>query len=150
MNVRECYLSVMRFYLQIRKDNTMYYRNEENIMKTSSLDNNHALDLFAHYSDLQFREGKTVTVYGIPSGLYGHHDLDYNYSDRLWMANYTHAQEASFVATELGATLNSPRWLTIWLTYYYGYRVELVHILKGVNMSNGYHYNIFGTRKVGE
>lgn len=110
--------------------------------------NDHPLDLFAHYTDPRFIGGNTVTVYGVPSGPYGHPDLHYDYSDRLWQWDYTKAQEATFVATESGATKNSPRWLTVFLSYYYGRRVELVHVVKGVNVSNGYHYNVYGTRDI--
>lgn len=106
------------------------------------------LDLFAHYTDSRFVEGNTVTVYGLPSGRYGHPGLHYDYSDRIWEGNYSKAKEGAWIATELGAAPNSPRWLTIFLSHYYGYRVELVHVLKGVNASNGYHYNVYGTRRV--
>ena len=115
-----------------------------------SINDNSPLDLFANYSDPRFSRGQTATVYGPPSGPQGHPGMLYNYSDRLWEGDYTKAKEASWIATELGACLNSPRWLTLFLSYYYGHRVELVHVLKGVNVSNGYHYNVYGTRRVGQ
>src|SRR5262245_58528074 len=108
---------------------------------------NHPLPLFAHYTDPRFMGGKTVTVYGQPSGPTGNPDLFYNYSDRLWQSDYDLAKESSWVATESGATQNSARWLTVFLSHYYGHRVDLLHVVVGVNVSNGHHYNVFGTRR---
>lgn len=115
--------------------------------RSMSLNNvsNSPLNLFGHYSDSRFANGNTITVYGLPSGRHGHAGLHYNYSDRLWQHDYQLAKESAWIATETGATVNSPRWLTIFLSHYYGKRVELRHVLVGVNVSNGYHYNVFGT-----
>lgn len=112
---------------------------------------NQPLDLHAHYSDPRFSRGQVHTIYGSEAqSPHGHPDLHYDYSDRLWQWDYQKAEEASFVATESGAARSSPRWLTVFLTYYYGRLVKLEHVLVGVNVSNGYAYHVYGTRDIGK
>lgn len=95
------------------------------------------LQLNPHYTDERFN--KEQTVFGSESkGLF------YNYSDRLWQGDYSKAQEASFVATESGARLNSARWLQVFLAYYHGKPVHLRHVIAGINRNNLYAYYVCG------
>lgn len=92
-----------------------------------------------HYSDERFSRGKEHTLYGAEQK-----GLSYDYSDRLWQWDYTKAKNASKAATEAGLTAGSPHWYEHYLSTYFGKPVKLVHIIGGVNVSNGYEYFAFG------
>lgn len=96
-----------------------------------------ALETTPHYTNPRFQEERTV--YGAAE-----HGLFYNYSDRLEDNRDKHNQ-AKEAANKSGATLKSARWYQAYLSVYYGYEVDLKHIVVGINKSNGWYYQVFGT-----
>lgn len=97
------------------------------------------LELNPHYSDHRFDGHEPLTVFGQEiKGLF------YNYSDRLFQADWRKDREAAFAANESGKVRNSAEWLEVYLTYYHGQPVCLYHVLAGVNRSNGYGYAVYG------
>ncbi len=98
-----------------------------------------------HYTETRFKTAQTV--FGEPSkSPYGHKDLNYDYSDRLWEWDYNKAKLSSETATATDATPKSARWYEAYLSAYFDKPIEIVHILAGYNVSNGYPYAVFGYR----
>lgn len=103
------------------------------------------LDTFAHYSNPSFADGQTETIFGSLEEARKHKGVFYVYSDRLleWDFNkYNSAFNAADANTEL--TKFSCAYYECVLSHYEGQRVAIHHILKGVNVSNGFPYLIFG------
>jgi hypothetical protein len=91
-----------------------------------------------HYSDPRFKKAQTVFGQETP-------DIrDYVYSDRLYQWDYSKATEATKVAKSSGQPLHTCAWYEVYLTEYFGKPIEILHILAGVNCSNGYPYLVFG------
>ena len=88
-----------------------------------------------HYSDPQ--SDKVLTVFGEKSpGLF------YNYSDRLIGKEWDDAQDS---ADENGFTRGTAAWFEWALKHFHGAKkLDLRHMLLGVNRSNGYHYHVYG------
>ncbi len=96
-----------------------------------------------HYTDDRFKTAQTV--FGKPpKSDYGHKDLNYDYSDRLWEWDYNKAKRSSEIASGTGATARSVRWYEAYLSAYFDKPIEIVHILAGFNVSNGDPYAVFG------
>ena len=108
-----------------------------------------ALNTNPHYTDERFNTAQTV--FDKPSKSdYGHKDLSYDYSDRLYQWDYEKAKHASEVASATDAKLRSARWYEAYLSAYFDRPIEIIHILAGVNVSNGYAYAVFGYRDATE
>ncbi len=103
------------------------------------------LDTFAHYSNPSFADGQTATIFGSMEEAKKHKGVFYVYSDRLleWDFNkYNAAFNLADANTEL--TKFSCAYYECVLSHYQGQKVTIRHILKGVNVSNGFPYLIFG------
>lgn len=101
------------------------------------------LNTTPHYTDERYCQARSV---------FGKHeqDLSYNFSDQLWKQNYTKAKQAVYAADISGAKPKTARWYQTFLSNYFDYEVELLHILSGWNWSTGYPYIVFGYKKVVE
>ena len=115
----------------------------------TTYDKDMPLNTNPHYTDRRFNTAQTV--FGKPSKSdRGHKDLSYDYSDRLWQWDYDKAKRAAEIANETDATPKSARWYEAYLSAYFDKPIEIVHILAGVNVSNGYAYAVFGYRDSAE
>lgn len=104
------------------------------------------LKLHPHYSDGRFK--KERTVFGPePKDRFGHEGLTYNYSDRLVQWDSSKHAAAWSKAQESRAPRDSALFLEVYLTAYYSKPVEVVHVVAGVNHSNGYPYWVVGWRE---
>lgn len=87
----------------------------------------------------------TEDYYKTPRVIFGkEQNTDSNaYSDRIWQWNYEKSQKSSEIATNSGATLHTARWYQNYLSAYFDRNVEIVYIMAGFNLSNGYPYQFF-------
>lgn len=109
----------------------------------TTLDKDKPLETSPHYTDKRFNNEQTV--FGkIPQSGYGHDNLHYDYSDRLWQWDYKKAEEAIAKANQSGSVPRSCKYYEAYLSAYFGKDVEIGHIVAGVNRSNGYPYCVFG------
>jgi hypothetical protein len=99
-----------------------------------------------HYTDKRFDTEQTIFGKS-PKTPYGHKHLSYDYSDRLWQWDYKKAESATKEADLSDVQKNSCRWFEIYLSSYFGFEVEVEHIIAGVNRSSGYPYCAFGYKK---
>lgn len=108
-------------------------------------------NLRPHYTDSRFYSGQEHTVF-LAQGytltksrnptVKG---ANYDYSDRLWQWDYKKAEAARARAIEIVPDTYSARFYETFLRLYYGNEaIELVHIVTGVNVSNGYDYQVYG------
>ncbi|MFA6043417.1 MAG: hypothetical protein WC718_00410 [Phycisphaerales bacterium] len=100
----------------------------------------------AHYSDPRFHNPppslgyRERTVFGEDRT-----GLRYEYSDRLFQWDPVKYRAAVEVASgKPGVKERTARWFEEYLSEYLGHRVNIVHIIAGVNQSNGYSYLIYG------
>jgi len=115
----------------------------------STPDKDVPLNTDPHYSDDRFNnkvEWKAQTVFGPPSDDRGHPGLNYVYSDRLQQWDYAKSERARQAAMSSNAPKRSALFYEAYLSAYYGKPVELVHMMAGVNCSNGYPYWVAGYR----
>ena len=109
----------------------------------STLDKTVPLNTNPHYTDTRFN--KAQTVFGKESqSPYGHKELEYVYSDRLWQWNWDKAKRAREIANQSKHTPQSCLWYETFLSEYLNKPVLIEHILAGVNVSNGYPYYVLG------
>ena len=92
-----------------------------------------------HYTDSYFKTARTI---------WGQKQtgLQYEYSDRLWEWDYAKAEKASNIAKENYPVLCANQ-IEVYLSEYFGKPVEIVHIMAGHNLGNGYPYQVFGYRE---
>jgi hypothetical protein len=99
-----------------------------------------------HYTDNRFKEPQTI--FGKPAkSPYGHSHLSYDYSDRLWEWDYDKAEASVEIANKSNVPKGSCLWFEVYLSAYFGYQIELEHIIAGVNHSNGYPYCVYGYKR---
>lgn len=105
---------------------------------------------FAHYSDMRFNTEQTVFLRD-GQKLYPDYTptvkgAEYNYSDRIWQWDWDKANETRQAAQDsLKSKDLTPVYYEAWLRLYFGKpNLLLVHIITGVNKSNGYDYQVFG------
>lgn len=114
----------------------------------ATISNNPITNLAPHYTNSHFREARTVWLKDgyTPEGRYQTiPGIEYNYSDRLWQWDYQKAELAweSVKRAEFG--LHSSAFLQQWLREYFDNpALELVHILAGFDLGNGYPYQVYG------
>jgi len=115
-------------------------------VQSFTTDNKHEpLTLHPHYSNRHFE--KPRTVFGPESAdSSGHAGLNYNYSDRLQQWDYSKHSAAWQLANKSNATKDSAAFLEVYLTAYHGKPLEVVHVIAGVNHSNGYPWWCAGWR----
>jgi hypothetical protein len=119
-------------------DENGYYTHRDWNAVPVTFDPNTPLNTTPHYTDDRFNKPQTV---------YGQEDkniIDYVYSDRIWQWDYKKAEQATEIANNSGAVLKSARWYEVYLSAFFDRRVEVLHIMAGVNVSNGYPYAVFG------
>jgi hypothetical protein len=92
-----------------------------------------------HYTNPHYNQARTI--YG--GEVEG---LEYEYYDRMWQWDYDKAETARKTACETVKNVHSAKWYQAFLSAYYDRPVDLVHILAGFNLSNGYPYQVFGFR----
>ncbi len=112
----------------------------------TTLDRHAQLKLHPHYSDDRFRKERTVFGHE-PTDSFGHKGLTYNYSDRLVQWDATKHGAAWSKAQESKAPRDSALFLEAYLSAYYSKPIEVVHVVAGVNHSNGYPYWVVGWRE---
>lgn len=106
-----------------------------------------------HYTDPRFREEQTVFC-AEPDRLHDRRglgtlvveDCHYDYSDRLYEWDREKHKEAIGVANQSGHERRTANWYQAYLRHYYGKPIDLIHIVAGINHSNGWSYRVFGTR----
>lgn len=125
-------------------------------MKKGTKSFDEQLNTSPHYSDRIYRVNQTefclepenlVERYGVLviDGLH------YDYSDRLleWdrekMLSAIEHADAVTGAKDWRAK-KTARYIQEYLRFYYGKPIQLVHVIAGVNRSNGYPYLVYGTR----
>jgi hypothetical protein len=68
----------------------------------------------------------------------------YNYSDRIWQWDWDKA-DVSRKAVDESLDRRSPAFIQAWLRLYFDKPdLELVHVMAGFNVSNGYSYQVYG------
>lgn len=106
---------------------------------------------YAHYSDFRYKHPRTDfcadmnKLYKDDFGYDRYQECHYDYSDRIWEWDREKAEQAVVVANASGKQKDSPAWSEEFLSHFYGYPVEIVHIMQGINHSNGHSYAVFGT-----
>lgn len=101
---------------------------------------------YMHYSDSYWKEGRTI--FGTKDD-----DLSYAYDDRLISWNYDahkRGEQRAKNAVEVLKSINynTPAFYQEYLRgYYENETLQLLHIVGGVNLSNGYSYMAFGWKK---
>ena len=105
----------------------------------ATFDKNKVLETSPHYTDHRFK--KPQTVFGQEED-----GIGYDYSDQLWEWDYNKAEESAKIANESGALPRTCLWYEVYLSAYFGRSIEIVHIISGVNVGNGYPYCVFGYR----
>ena len=113
----------------IRSARSMSKRNKDEVLHTNP-----------HYTEPEFKTPQTV--FGAEQG-----GLEYVYSDRLWQWSPQKDEIASKAANESGHRQRTCNWYEVYLSSYYGKTIEILHIMAGVNVSNGYSYIVFGFRE---
>lgn len=109
------------------------------------------LETHPHYTDHRFRHPRTVFC-AEPENLKENESgpfikgCTYDYSDRIEEWDRDKARKAREAATEKGHLRNSAKWYEFYLSYIYGEEVKLIHIVAGINHSNGWPYCVFGTK----
>jgi hypothetical protein len=95
---------------------------------------------FLHYSEVPPGTSGERTIYGQKED-----GLFYDYDDRLWQWDSKAHDKAVKENTQ---ELHTSEWYEEYLTLYYGKKIELRHILIGVNVSSGFCYKVFGYKEV--
>lgn len=117
-------------------------------------DDSVVLEINPHYTDHRFKKPRTIfctepsTLEDDGFGNLYAPGCHYDYSDRIYEWDYDKAKQAENAADEDGHKHKTAKWLRAYLSHLYGKDVELVHVIAGVNHSNGYPYCVFGTRDV--
>lgn len=94
---------------------------------------------FLHYSEVPPCTSGERTVYGKKEK-----GLDYVYSDRLIEWNRERAEKA---VTENTQDKHTVEYYEEYLSIYYEKQIKLVHMLIGVNISNGWCYHVYGYKE---
>ena len=106
------------------------------VQSLTTYNKHESLTLHPHYSNRYFERPRTV--FGPESeSSSGHKGLNYNYSDRLQQWNHSKHSASWEVANKSRAAKDSAEFLEVYLTAYHGKPVEVVHVMAGVNHSNG-------------
>lgn len=106
------------------------------------------LETYPHYSDERFSNGRARTVFGrVPDGAEYIRGLEYVYDDRMRQWDYAKHERAWKEAETLALPNRSADLYEAYLSAYFGEPVSLLHVLAGVNVSNGYPYVVFGYRR---
>lgn len=98
------------------------------------------LDTYTSYTEPRSRDNRTI--FGAEED-----GLGYDYDDRFEQWDYKKSQEAKAHADGV-AIRKTAAWFQAYLSFFYGYPVEVRHILAGCNRGNGWPYLVFGSRKV--
>lgn len=109
-----------------------------------------------HYSNPDYSSGQMQTIFLAPQcklekdgGGYSwvrEDGIEYNYSDRLLQWDYNKHSEAHKIAKEKTSD-KTALYYEYYLSAYFGKPIEILHILAGVNVSNGYSYLVFGYKE---
>lgn len=103
-------------------------------------------NLSPHYTDNRFREPQTVwlaTGYKLNKRDVVNGAV-YNYSDRIWQWDWNKANSAH-ETIDKSLDHRSPAYIQEFLRYYFNNpKIVLVHVVAGVNLSNGYPYQVYG------
>lgn len=96
---------------------------------------------YAHYTDDRFKEAQVV--YGRKEK-----DLSWDYSDRFYGWDYQKAKAAAEYAVSQGSHGRTARFSLLFLQYFFDDpNLELVCVMTGFNVSNGYDYYVYGYRR---
>jgi len=107
----------------------------------TTFNKNDHINMNPHYSDTRFKEQQAV--FGQETK-----KINYVYSDRLQEWDYDKHKQAVEAANKSNKSDNTCFWYEEYLSFYYGKKTEILHIISGVNPSNGYAYNVFGYKHI--
>lgn len=95
---------------------------------------------FLHYSEVPFGSCGERTIFGKEND-----QLQYEYSDRLigW-----DSEKHKYAVKNNTEKKHTSKWYQKYLELYYGCKIDLQHIKIGVNISNGYQYQVYGFKKL--
>ena len=114
-------------------------------------DTNTALQTHPHYTDTRFKTAQTVFC-SEPEKIKRQFDKDfieglqYEYLDRIYQWDNDKARAAEQKAKESKFTRGSAQWYEVFLSEYFEKPIELVHVIAGVQVFNGYPWCAFGFR----
>ncbi len=113
--------------------------NEWMFYSISTSDRNAQLYVNPYYTDSRFREPQTI---------FGEREdgLSYEYDDRIQQWDYQKHKDSWEVAKQDNA-VRTANFYSAYLSAYHDRKIEVVHILAGVNLSNGYPYLVFGYKE---
>ena len=92
-----------------------------------------------HYTNRDFRTAQTVWGEKVDG-------LSYDYSDRFSMWDYDKKGAACDFANKQAKQCTA-EWVELFLSYFFDKPIEIVHIMAGHNLSDGYPYQVFGYRE---
>lgn len=98
-------------------------------------------DYAPHYTNSYFKTARVV---------WGREEkgLSWDYSDRIWEWDYEKAEQSAKLASEKHPT-RTAAWVEVYLSAFFGKDIEVVCIMAGFNVSNGYPYQVFGYKEKG-
>lgn len=104
-------------------------------------------NLTPHYTDSRFRDAQTVWIANGRKAK-GHSGtipgIIYNYSDRLWQWDWHKCDEVS-KSIDTSLDRRSPAYIQEFLRKVLNRpKLELLHVMAGFNVSNGYPYQVYG------
>lgn len=132
------------------KGYVMGIKDHDYILKSTS-DKSVILKTNPHYSDERFKKPQTVFC-TTPDKIKLEHNipyikgLSYVYSDRLIQWDWKAHDNAWEYASEKYPK-KTANFYEKYLSIYFKKEIELIHIVSGVNRSNGYSYQIFGYKE---
>lgn len=105
--------------------------------------------LWPHYSNSQFDTDQTTFLapgYRLePDYIRSVKGIAYDYSDRLWQWDWNKADQANKAAREQHEQTNTAAFCETFLRLYFDKpNLVVVHLISGVNRSNGYPYVVYG------
>jgi len=109
------------------------------------------INITPHYTDRRFKDPQTIycatpdELVDDGAGNYVINGCHYDYSDRLYQWDNDKATAANDAAIASGHKRRTAEWCQSFIDHYYDKKVKLVHIIAGVNHSDGYPYCVFGT-----
>lgn len=123
---------------------TRHMRRDDRSPGVGTSDKNAVLqNLYPHYTNEYYRHPRSAFGREVDG-------IEYAYSDRLLEWDYSKHQAAWEHAKNNGLTTQTCAFFEAYLSTYFDRPVEILHILAGWNWGNGYPYQVFGYRFIGE
>ena len=111
------------------------------------LDNTPIDHLMPHYTQTRYNEAQTVWIADGYKDSGRYHTIagvDYVYSDRIWQWDWSKA-DATRLSIDETLDRCSPLYIQAFLRGFYDNPdIQLIHVMAGVNLGNGYPYQVYG------